>query len=113
MCVVDVKVDEAVLREVLPELDSPMAIRLWAQKVMDLHVQSLLEEAHGTPQQYEEGSKIRESVNQMREAYERGKAQGLSTERIHDMVKEAGDLVDLETFRTELHQMVEEVYSQP
>ena len=27
-----------------------MAIRLWAQKVMDLHVQSLLEEARATPE---------------------------------------------------------------
>lgn len=113
MCVVDVKIDEAVLREVLPELDSTMAIRLWAQKVMDLHVQSLLEEARGAFEQNEEAQEIRETVNRMRMAYERGKAQGLSNDCIHEMVKEAGDLMDLETLRQNLHQMVEEVYSQP
>ena len=113
MCVVNVKVDEAILREVLPELDTNAAIRVWVQKLVDMRVQGLLEEARGAREQNEEAQEIRESVNRMCMAYERGNAQGLSKERIHEMVVEAGDLMDLETMRQNLHQMVEEVYSQP
>lgn len=111
MCVVDVKVDEKVLRKVLPELDTNAAIRLWAQKLIDMHVQGLLEEARG--EQNEEAHEIRESVNRMRMAYERGRAQGLSKERIHEMVVEAGDLMDLETAREMLLATVREEYAKP
>lgn len=62
---------------------------------------------------YEETLEIRESANQMRMAHERGKALGLSKERIYEMIKEAGDAIDLETFRADLHQMIEEVYAEP
>jgi hypothetical protein len=42
MCIVnDIKVDEAVLRQVMPELDSNAAIRLWMQKLVDEHLQQL------------------------------------------------------------------------
>ena len=42
MCIVnDIKVDEAVLRQVMPELDSNAAIRLWVQKLVDEHLQQL------------------------------------------------------------------------
>lgn len=43
MCTVSVKVDEALIREVLPELDSTAAIRLWAQMLIDEHLKSLSE----------------------------------------------------------------------
>jgi len=42
MCIVnDIKVDEAVLRQVMPELDTNAAIRLWVQKLVDEHLQQL------------------------------------------------------------------------
>ena len=41
MCTVRVKVDEAVLREMMPELDSNAAIRLWVQKLVDMHLHQL------------------------------------------------------------------------
>jgi len=44
MCTVSVKVDEALIREVLPELDSTAAIRLWAQMLIDEHLKSLSED---------------------------------------------------------------------
>lgn len=102
MCVVDIKVDEAVLRKVLPELDSPMAIRLWAQKVMDLHVQSLLEEARATP----EHDSIPDDV--CREIW-----QEVEDEYKDKVCEDDEEAIDLETFRTELHKMIDDVYAEP
>ena len=48
MCTVSVKVDEAVLRDMMPELDSIAAIRLWVQNIVDLHVQELVAEEDAT-----------------------------------------------------------------
>ena len=48
MCTVSVKVDEAVLRDMMPELDSIAAIRLWVQNLVDLHVQELVAEEDAT-----------------------------------------------------------------
>jgi hypothetical protein len=102
MCVVDVKVDEAVLREVLPELDSTMAIRLWAQKLIDMHVKSLLEEAKATP----ERDLIQDDV--CRTAWQEVE------EECKDMVSEDDEeTIDLEAFRTELHKMIDDVYAEP
>ena len=69
MCVVSVKVDENVLRDVNPELNTMVAIREWAQHLVDL--------------------------------------------RIQEMVVEDNEMIDLETVREKLHQMVREVYSRP
>ena len=44
MCVVDVKVDEGVLREILPEVDSTAAIRQWVQQLIDLRIQEIVAE---------------------------------------------------------------------
>lgn len=44
MCTVDVKVDEGVLREILPELDSTAAIRQWVQQLIDLRIQEIVAE---------------------------------------------------------------------
>ena len=46
MCTVSVKVDEALIREVLPELDNTAAIRLWAQMLIDEHLKSLFEDKY-------------------------------------------------------------------
>ena len=48
MCTVSVKVDETVLREMMPELDSAAAIRLWVQHLVDAHVQELVAEEDAT-----------------------------------------------------------------
>ena len=77
MCTVSVKVDEAVLRDVMPELDSNAAIRQWVQKLVDMHLQ------------------------QLRGASER------------DLLSDDDEAIDLETFRADLHRMIEEVYAEP
>lgn len=41
MCTVSVKIDEAALRDMRPDLDSTAAIRLWAQQVIDLCIQQM------------------------------------------------------------------------
>lgn len=44
MCTVSVKIDEAVLRDVLPELDSKAAISRWVQLLIDQHIDALTKE---------------------------------------------------------------------
>ena len=44
MCTVSVKVNEDVLRGVLPELENTAAIRKWAQKLIDARIRELVEE---------------------------------------------------------------------
>ena len=44
MCTVSVKINEAVLREVLPELENSAAIRRWAQLLIDQHIDALTKE---------------------------------------------------------------------
>ena len=44
MCTVSVKIDEAVLRDVLPELDSTAAISRWAQLLIEQHIDALTKE---------------------------------------------------------------------
>ena len=41
MCTISVKVDEDVLRDMRPDLDSTAAIRIWAQQLIDLHIQQM------------------------------------------------------------------------
>ena len=42
MCRVNVNIDEATVRGINPHLDSPAAIRQWAQEVLDRHVAALV-----------------------------------------------------------------------
>ena len=44
MCTESVKVDETILRNVLPELDSTAAISRWAQLLIDQHIDALTRE---------------------------------------------------------------------
>lgn len=44
MCTVSVKVDEDMLRGVLPELENNAAIRKWAQMLIDARIRELVEE---------------------------------------------------------------------
>ncbi len=38
MCVISIKVDEAALRDMCPELNSTAAIRNWAQELVNLRI---------------------------------------------------------------------------
>ena len=48
MCTVSIKVDEAALRDMCPDLNSIAAIRLWAQKLIDLRIQQMVLEDNET-----------------------------------------------------------------
>lgn len=41
MCKVTVEVDQDVLRDMRPDLDSITAIRLWAQELINQHIQQM------------------------------------------------------------------------
>ena len=41
MCTVSVKVNEEVLRDIRPDLDSTAAIRLWVQQLVDVSIQQM------------------------------------------------------------------------
>ena len=47
MCMVSVNVDEAVLRDMRPDLDNAAAIRLWAQEQIDLRMKEMFAEYKG------------------------------------------------------------------
>ena len=41
MCTVSIDIDEAVIRDLCPELDTTAAIRLWVQELIDSRVHQL------------------------------------------------------------------------
>ncbi|MBQ8158664.1 MAG: hypothetical protein IJ081_06560 [Prevotella sp.] len=41
MCSVNIKVNEDVLRDMRPDLNSTAAIRLWVQQIIDHHIQQM------------------------------------------------------------------------
>ena len=49
MCTVSVKVNEALLRGMRPELNSTAAIRQWAQQQIDLRIQQMNDDYRGSP----------------------------------------------------------------
>ena len=51
MCTVSVKVDEEMLRGVLPELENTAAIRRWAQMLIDARIHESSDEALHEPLQ--------------------------------------------------------------
>ena len=97
MCTVSVKVDETVLRNVMPELDSTAAIRLWVQKLVDMHLQQL---RRASERDLIPDDVCREIWQEVEDEYK-------------DMVFDDDETVDLETFRADLHKMIEEVYAEP
>jgi hypothetical protein len=44
MCTVNIKVDENLLRDLMPELDTTAAINLWVQQLVDLRIKELIDE---------------------------------------------------------------------
>lgn len=97
MCTVSVKVNEAILRDVMPELDSTAAIRLWVQKLVDMHLQQL---RRASERDLIPDDVCREIWQEVEDEYK-------------DMVFDDDETVDLETFRADLHKMIEEVYAEP
>ena len=56
------QVDEALLRDVMPELDSTAAIRLWAQELVNLRIQELINEDEETMDIEEARTMVHETI---------------------------------------------------
>ncbi len=97
MCTINIKVDEVALRNLRPDLDSNTAIRLWVQQLVDMHLQQLQRKQNMTQED------LWHTIEQDPEF-------ALFPSEIVDDDEEA---IDLETFRADLHRMVEEVYAEP
>ena len=99
MCTVSVKVDKAVLREKMPELDSNAALRKWVQKLVDMHLQQIRRESEHEKTQEDLWRTIEQDPELLLKPSE--------------IVDDGGEAIDLETFRADLHKMIEEVYAEP
>ena len=97
MCTVTVDINEKVLQDLMPELDNTSAIRLWAQHLIDLHMQQM---RNG-------------SGNQTTEEVFDAIGQRVKNRLQADMSVSADHAIDLETMRERLHRMVHEVYPMP
>ena len=107
MCTVNnIVVDELELREMLPELNSNAAIRLWVQKLVDVHVQEL-------KNKYMHQQDSTSYRDQIPDDVCRTVWQEVEEEYKDADFDDADDAIDLETFRADLHKMIEEVYAEP
>lgn len=97
MCKVTVDINDKVLQDLMPELDNTSAIRLWVQKLVDMHLQQLQRKQDMTQ-------------DDLWHTIEQGPELTLFPS---DVVNDDGEDIDLETFRADLHRMVEEVYAEP
>ena len=103
MCVVSINIDEAALRDMRPELDTTAAIRLWAQELVDLRMQQMRAERGGNVSQREA------TLEDLKRTIEQDTELALKPSVI---TKDDVEAVDLETFRADLHRMVEEIYAE-
>ena len=99
MCTVNIKVNEALLRGMLPELNTTAAIRQWVQQQIDLRIQQMSMEQEQN-----------ESQDTLWHAIEQDKELLLKPSEIVD---DFGETIELETFRADLHRMIEDVYAEP
>ena len=99
MCTVSVKIDEAALRDLMPELDSTTAIRLWVQELVDMHLQQLQRK----PKREMTQEDLWRTIEQDPEL----------TLKPSEILDDDDEVIDLETFRADLHKMIEEVYAEP
>jgi hypothetical protein len=96
MCTVNIKVNEAVLRDVLPELDSTAAINRWAQLIIDQHIDALAKE-HAL-----------QNDLAPEELY------GLTADDLNKVyAADDEETIDLETARAMLHKTIQEEYARP
>jgi hypothetical protein len=98
MCVVRINIDEATLRGLRPELNTPAAVRQWAQQQIDLCVK-----------QIESEQRQNESQDDLWRAIEHDASLLLNPSKIVDDDSEG---IDLETFRADLHTMIDDVYAE-
>ena len=101
MCQVSINIDEVALRDMRPDLDSKVAIRLWAQQVIDLCIQKMRNGDNALL-----GNRMSEEAF---DAIERR----IKNRQTTDMPVSTDYAIDLETMRERLHRMVHEVYSMP
>jgi len=103
MCMVSINIDESALRDMRPELNSTAAIRLWAQELVDARIQQMRAERERKALQNEatQGD-LWHSIEQDPELL-------LKPSQIE---AEDGEAIDLETFRSDLHKMIEEIYAE-
>ena len=102
MCKVSIYVDESALREMRPELDTTAAIRLWVQDLVDFRMQQMRTERGGSVSQREASQEdLWHAIDQDPEL----------TLKPSVIAEEDGEAIDLETFRADLHRMVEEIYA--
>ena len=99
MCTVTVKVDKAVLSGIRPDLNTTATIRQWAQQQIDLRIQQMTAGQEGN-----------ESQEDLWCAIEQDEELTLMPSEI---VCDGGEAVDLETFRADLHKMIDKVYAEP
>jgi hypothetical protein len=99
MCTVNIKVNEAVLRNIRPELTTTSAIRQWVQQQIDLRIQQIVAE-----------QRQNETQEDLWRAIEQDEELLLKPSVISH---NGGEAMDLETFRADLHRMVEKVYAEP
>lgn len=98
MCVVRINIDEATLRGLRPELNTTDAVRQWAQQQIDLCVK-----------QIESEQRQNDSQDDLWRAIEHDASLLLKPSKIVDDNSEG---IDLETFRADLHTMIEDVYAE-
>lgn len=103
MCTVSIKVNEDVLRDYLPELQDTAAIRKWAQQLIDLRMQQMREERERN------ASRKEASQEDLWRAIEQDPELTLKPS---DILADDGEAIDLETFRADLHKMIEDVYAE-
>ena len=96
MCTVSVKVNETLLRDIRPELSTTAAVRKWVQQQIDMRIQQM--EAERDRNVLQEDLWL--SIDHDKE---------LSLKPSVIAADDTGS-VDLETFRADLHNMVDEIY---
>ena len=91
------------MREMRPELDTTAAIRLWVQDLVDFRMQQMRTERGGSVSQREASQEdLWHAIDQDPEL----------TLKPSVIAEEDGEAIDLETFRADLHRMVEEIYAE-
>lgn len=103
MCTISINVDEAALRDMRQDLDSTAAICLWAQELVNLRMQQMRAER-------ERNASGREATQEdLWRAIEQDPELTLKPSIIE---AEDSETIDLETFRADLHRMIEEIYAE-
>ena len=103
MCMVSINVDEAALREMKPGIDSAAAVRVWVQELVDARMQQMrAEQGRKVSQPEATGEDLWHAIEQDSEL----------TLKPSVIAADDGEAIDLETFRADLHRMVDEIYAE-